>query len=192
MYNAVGALPIISVVAIFLSRMVELGKKRATIPGPVKENLTFRLFVLIGALMLACGILEHIFLRHRQIVWTAFAAGWLCAIISFLLRRRAISALGQFWSLHVEIRENHQFVQSGPFRWMRHPTYFSMILELLSGGLILAAWFSLLIIPLFFLPVLAWRLCLEEKALVEKFGDSYRSYQKTTPALLPIKWPLTH
>ena len=191
MHNAVGALPIISVTAIFLVRMVELVKKRQTIPGPIKENLTLRLFVLIGALMLGCGLLEHLW-RHRRIVWPAFVAGWLCAIISFLLRRRAISALGRFWSLHVEIRENHQFVQSGPFRWMRHPTYFSMILELLSGGLILGAWFSLWIIPVLFLPVLAWRLKLEEKALVEKFGDAYRIYQRTTPALLPIKWPLTH
>lgn len=192
MHNAVGALPIISVIVIFLSRMVELGKKRPTIAGPVKENLTFRLFVLIGALMLGCGLWEHVFLRHRRILWSAFVAGWLCAVVSFILRRRAISALGKFWSLHVEIRENHQFVQSGPFRWMRHPTYFSMILELLSGGLILSAWFSLSIIPILFLPVLAWRLKLEERALVEKFGDAYRLYQRTTPALLPIKWPLTH
>ncbi len=192
MHNAVGALPIISVIVIFLSRMVELGKKRPTIAGPVTENLTFRLFVLIGALMLGCGLLEHVFLWHRRIVWPAFVAGWLCAVISFLLRRRAISALGKFWSLHVEIRENHQFVQSGPFRWMRHPTYFSMILELLSGGLILGAWFSLLIIPILFFPVLAWRLKLEERALVEKFGDAYRLYQRTTPSLVPIKWPLTH
>ncbi|NDJ15643.1 MAG: hypothetical protein EBY17_31475, partial [Acidobacteriia bacterium] len=41
--------------------------------------------------------------------------------------------------LHVEIRETHQFVRTGPFRWMRHPTYFSMILELLSAAFILQA-----------------------------------------------------
>ena len=63
-----------------------------------------------------------------------------------------------------------------------------MILELLSAGLILNAWFSMLIIPFLFLPVLAWRLRLEEAALVEKFGDAYRAYQKTTPALFPTQW----
>src|SRR5258708_6283123 len=131
MHNAVGALPIISVIAIFLSRMVELGKKRPTISGPVKENLTLRLFVLVGTLMLVASGVEYFLLREHALVWPTFLAGWVCAAISFVLRRRAIAALGQFWSLHVEIRQNHEFVQSGPFACMRHPTYFSMILELL-------------------------------------------------------------
>ena len=61
------------------------------------------------------------------------------AVFSFWLRARAIAALGRFWSLHVEIRENHEFVKTGPFRWMRHPVYFSMILELASICLILHA-----------------------------------------------------
>ena len=66
MRNMIGILPIISVVAIFLIRMVELGKKRQTIPGPVKENLTFRLFVLVGALMLVASVVEYFLLRAQR------------------------------------------------------------------------------------------------------------------------------
>ena len=65
----------------------------------------------------------------------------------FRLRWAAIAALGKFWSLHVEMRENHEFVQSGPFRFMRHPTYFSMILETAALGLICSAWWMLAVIP---------------------------------------------
>src|SRR6266513_2777777 len=111
--------------------------------------------------------------------------GLICGGLSFWIRREAIVALGRFWSLHIEIRANHEFVHSGPFRWMRHPTYFSMILELVAIGLILNAVVALAIGLALFAPILYWRINLEEAALVEKFGDRYRKYQHATPVLFP-------
>ena len=81
-------------------------------------------------------------------------------------------------------------VKSGPFRWVRHPTYLSMILELLSGGLILNAWFSLLGASLLFFPTLLIRIRIEEAALVEKFGGEYEAFRRSTPALFPYKNPI--
>src|ERR1043166_235591 len=179
--------PIISIAVLFLARMVELSTKRPTIPGPIKENLSLRLFIGVGALMFISATAEYLF-GHKELWWPSFIAGWICAVVSVVIRHRAIAALGQFWSLHIEIREQHQFVQSGPFRWMRHPTYFSMFLELLAAGLILNAWYSMLIIPLLFFPVLRWRMKCEEAALVEKFGEAYRRYRQTVPAIFPTKW----
>ncbi len=183
--------PIASVLLIYLARVVELRTKRTTISGPIKETLTLRLFMLAGALMLIGSVVEFL-LRHSSLFWPTFIAGWLCALFSFSIRRRAIAALGKFWSLHVEIRDNHQFVRSGPFRWVRHPTYFSMVLELVCAGLILNAWFSLCLAALIFVPALLVRLKLEETALVEKFGAAYQAYQRETPAIFPYKWPTTH
>src|SRR4051812_27871226 len=102
-----GVLPIVSVVVIFAVRMVELGTKRNTIAGKVRENLTLRLFMLAGFLILGGGVAEFL-LKGQQISWPLFAIGWVFALTSFIIRRTAISALGRFWSLHVEIRDNHQ------------------------------------------------------------------------------------
>ena len=183
--------PIASVLTIYLARLVELRTKRSTISGPIKETLTLRLFVLAGVLMLG-GSMAEFLMRHSSLFWPTFIAGWLCAACSFSIRRRAIAALGKFWSLHVEIRDNHQFVRSGPFRWVRHPTYFSMVLELVCAGLILNAWVSLGLAALIFIPALLVRLKLEEAALVEKFGADYQAYQRETPAIFPYKWPTAH
>jgi protein-S-isoprenylcysteine O-methyltransferase Ste14 len=139
--------------------------------------------------MLMGSVAEFIW-REETLRWPTFFAGWGVALGSFVLRRWSIAALGRFWSLHVEIRENHQLVQSGPYRWIRHPAYCSMIMELLAGGLILNAFCALAATLLLFVPTLLWRLRLEEAALVEKFGESYRLYQRRTPALFPYKWPL--
>jgi protein-S-isoprenylcysteine O-methyltransferase Ste14 len=182
------AVPIASVLLIYLARLVELKAKRDTIAGPVRENLTFRLFMMAGTLMLISSIAEFL-LRRSALFWPTFIAGWLCAAASFGIRRRAIAALGKFWSLHVEIRADHKFVRSGPFRWVRHPTYFSMILELVCVGLILNAYISICLAAAVFVPALFMRLKLEETALVEKFGPTYRTYQNETPAIFPYKWP---
>ena len=58
-------------------------------------------------------------------------------------------------------------------------------------GFILNARYSFLLIPLIFVPALVLRLKLEEAALLQKFGETYRAYQKTTPAIFPIRWPRT-
>ncbi|MBI2925185.1 MAG: isoprenylcysteine carboxylmethyltransferase family protein [Verrucomicrobia bacterium] len=188
MVSAGVAIPISSALLIFLVRLKELGTRRETIPGPVRETITLRLFLLAGALMCVGGIAEF-FWRHLSLQWVTFALGWACVLSSFGIRRWAISALGKFWSLHVEIRPQHEFVTRGPFRWLRHPTYFSMILEIAGGGLILNAFYTLAVAGLIFVPTLAWRVRLEEEALVEKFGAAYQEYQRRTPSLFPYKRP---
>jgi isoprenylcysteine carboxyl methyltransferase (ICMT) family protein YpbQ len=181
-------LPVAAAACVYAVRIVELRTRRQTIRGPIKENLTLKLFILAGTAMFIGGLAEF-FLHGRQWNWLTLILGVVCAFASFGIRRQAIAALGRFWSLHVEIRENHEFVRSGPFRWMRHPAYFTMILELLSVALILQAWFTFLFAALVFVPTLFYRVHLEEQALVEKFGDTYRQYQKTTPALIPYRVP---
>jgi protein-S-isoprenylcysteine O-methyltransferase Ste14 len=185
------ALAVASVIAIYAARMLELNAKREVIAGKVQELFTFRLFMMTGTLMLLCSLAEFFVQGPRPpaVFWGCFVAGWLCALASFVIRRRAIAALGKFWSLHVEIRDNHEFVRSGPFRWVRHPTYFSMFLELLSIGLILDAFAVMVAVPFLFIPVLLMRIRMEETALVAKFGDAYREYQRSTPAVMPLRWP---
>jgi len=181
-------LPLLCAVAVYGFRLIEINTKRDVIAGKVRENLTLRLFVLIGTFTLASSVVEY-FLRGRVFRWEWLIAGLVCSIFSFWLRKQAINALGKFWSLHVEIRENHEFVQSGPFRYVRHPAYFSMILELVGFALILNAFYTLLIVPFVFIPALLMRLRIEEPALIEKFGDAYREYQRRTPMLIPYKLP---
>jgi protein-S-isoprenylcysteine O-methyltransferase Ste14 len=77
----------------------------------------------------------------------------------------------------------------GPFRFVRHPAYLSMILELLALALICGAVFTLLLIPALFVPVLIHGSCgWRKRRWSKKFGTAYREYQLSTPALFPYKW----
>src|SRR5688572_101011 len=181
-------LPMLCVVLIFAARMSEVFTKRATVPGKTKETLTFNLFMLCGTLIVVAGLLEFWFGQHR-LFWPTFLVGVPMSLASFAVRRAAIRSLGKFWSLHVEMREGHEFVTSGPFAHARHPVYFSMVLELLGIGLILNAWFTLAAVLIIFIPTLLARVRMEETALVEQFGEAYRQYIREVPAILPRLTP---
>jgi protein-S-isoprenylcysteine O-methyltransferase Ste14 len=181
------ALPIASAVLIYWARIKELRTVRDTVRGEVRESLTLRLFIAVGSLMLLGSIAEAIWTRP-PLRLPLFAAGWGVALLSFWLRRRAIRELGKMWSLHVEIRAQHELVMSGPYRWVRHPAYTSMVLELASFGLILQSRFTSGVVVLLFVPTLILRIKIEEAALREQV-QGYSEYQRSTPALLPYKLP---
>lgn len=183
--TTIDLIPILCAFAIYALRLAEIRTKRDTIAGKVSANYTLMLFMAVGTIVFVGSIAEYIFLRGKIWTWPWLIAGIFCAAFSFWLRGRAIAALGKFWSLHAEIRDNHEFVKTGPFRWMRHPVYFSMVLELVSFCLILSAFWTLLIVPILFIPALYLRLRTEEAALIEKFGDTYREYRRQVPAILP-------
>ena len=180
-------LPLVLVLTVVLERVRELRTNRQTIPGVRKDTRSFNLFVLCGTAVTFGCIAEYVW-RGLRPNGPLMLAGGVIVIASFVIRRRAIAALGQFWSVHVEVREEHRFVCAGPFRFVRHPVYFSMFLELLAITLACGAFFTMTLIPLAFVPVLLVRLRLEETALVEKFGSAYQEYRRSTPALFPWKW----
>lgn len=180
-------LPIVLVLTIVLERVRELRTSRESIPGVRKETLSLNLFLLCGTVVIFGCIAEYVW-RGMRPAGPLMLAGAVIGIASFVIRRRAIAALGQFWSMHVEVREAHRFVQDGPFRLVRHPVYLSMFLELVSITLVCGAFFTMTLIPLAFVPILLLRLRLEETALVEKFGQAYQEYRRSTPALFPWKW----
>src|SRR4030095_14339258 len=116
-------LPIVAVLAVFAERMREVFAKRQTVAGQTQEKLTFNLFMLCGLLIVGGGIAEYL-LRVQSLWWPTFVPGVVISAGWFAVRRAAIRALGRFWSVHVEMREGHEFVTAGPFAYARHPVYF--------------------------------------------------------------------
>jgi len=112
--------------------------------------------------------------------WIGIAAG-LLTIALFLWVHRA---LGENWSASVEPKEQHALVTSGPYRWVRHPMYTTMLVWTLAFFLLSANWF--VGITWLALSILAAsRAGAEEAALIEKFGAEYRAYMQRTPRFLP-------
>ena len=105
----------------------------------------------------------------------------LCAtcLLFFLFR-----AIGKNITDTVGIKQGHEFITSGPYRYIRHPLYSASILVFIGFGLLLGNWLIPVTGSLTFLIILV-RLAKEEANLVETFGDRYRQYMENTPRFFP-------
>jgi len=93
--------------------------------------------------------------------------------------------LGKNWSLVARTRSDHQLVRTGPYARVRHPIYLGMLLFLLALAVALGHWPQLIIaLPIFFAGT-AIRTRIEDGLLEESFGEQFRAYRKSTPALIP-------
>jgi len=93
--------------------------------------------------------------------------------------------LGRNWSIVARMRTDHELVRTGPYARVRHPIYLGMLFFLLAFAVGLGHWAQLLIaLPVFFIGT-AIRTRLEDGLLEQQFGDSFREYRSSTPALFP-------
>jgi len=93
--------------------------------------------------------------------------------------------LGRNWSLVARTRSDHELVRTGPYSRVRHPIYLGMLLFLLALAVALGHWVQLLAaLPVFFVGT-AIRTRLEDDLLEQSFGESFRDYRSSTPALIP-------
>ncbi len=107
-------------------------------------------------------------------------------IIGIIVRLVAIKQLGKFFTVNVTIRENHQLLQSGFYKFLRHPSYTGSLLSFLGFGLSLNNWLSLSIVFLPTLLAMIHRMNIEEKVLTEQFGKHYLDYIAKTKRLIPF------
>jgi protein-S-isoprenylcysteine O-methyltransferase Ste14 len=154
--------------------------------GRTSMQWSFYAMVALTGLIFGGTIVEFFFVPrpHRLSV---SLIGVVLFLVANRMRIRAIRSLGAFWSLHVEIRDQHEFRCVGPYTYVRHPAYASFVLEHLAVPLVGNAWWSLAAVILLYVPMVVLRLKNEEAALVAKFGDAYRRYQRDVGALVP-KW----
>jgi protein-S-isoprenylcysteine O-methyltransferase Ste14 len=100
----------------------------------------------------------------------------------------AVAALGGAFRTTVEVDPDQAVVSTGPYRWIRHPSYAGLLLILAGLGLALGNWLSAAACLALPLPALVWRIHVEEAELSRVLGDAYRAYQTRTARLIPRRW----
>ncbi len=123
--------------------------------------------------------------------WLRSPSAWqVAAAIAFfalacLLSWSGARALGKQLRVDAAIGPEHDLVRSGPYRWVRHPIYASMLCVLLGTGLLLAS------LPLFPIGVAIFligteiRVRIEDGLLAARFGGAFLDYKSIVPAYLP-------
>jgi len=93
--------------------------------------------------------------------------------------------LGKSFHSLVVSKADRVFVDTGPYRWIRHPIYTAYLVNYVSGGLLAGNWVLTFVPVIFFNVLVLMRMGKEETLLIDEFGQSYRDYIKRTGRLLP-------
>ena len=112
-------------------------------------------------------------------------AGLALLILGLAIRWTAILTLGTTFSTNVAIHAAQTLRTTGPYRWVRHPSYTGMLVIFTAIGLYERNWISLAVVLILPTAALLYRIHVEEIALTEAFGEQYLDYRKTTKRLFP-------
>jgi protein-S-isoprenylcysteine O-methyltransferase Ste14 len=112
-------------------------------------------------------------------------AGVFLFVAGVTLRWWAIITLGRFFTVDVVVEKDHEVVERGPFRFVRHPSYAGVLLAFAGFALTLRNWLALFVIVVPIFGVFMHRMKVEEKALSRALGARYTDYMKRTKRLVP-------
>jgi methyltransferase len=133
----------------------------------------FRAMKLMHLCWLIAMPLE-VYVFERIFTWYLFIPALLITIIGQFLRYAAISTLRDRWTVRIMTIPNAPPVVGGIFRYIRHPNYTGVVLEILAVPLLHTAYLTALVFSLLNALVLYVRIGEEEKALAHE--NNYREY----------------
>jgi len=147
----------------------------------------------LHSLMITIWIVTAVeyFSMKRPICWWATGVGLALFVIALVVRLTAIRELGRFWSLYLEIRPEHELITTGIYRYLRHPAYLAIMLEVIAVPLVGNAYYTLILSIGVYIPILLIRWHGEEREMVVRFGERYTQYCREVPAFLPSLRPGT-
>ena len=105
---------------------------------------------------------------------------------SVVLAWAATRHLGKQWRYKAALSEDHELIQTGPYRWLRHPIYTSMLGMLLATGAAWTWWPMFVAALAAFLAGTEIRIRAEDGLLAERFPESFAHYRSRVRGYIPL------
>ena len=112
--------------------------------------------------------------------------GLLSLIVGIITTFRTISVFGMDYMglVYVYYPEESEVQHHEIYSILRHPTYFALFILGLGGVIIRFSLYSIIFYVMLICGMMIHIYYVEEKELINRFGDSYKKYQKNVPAIL--------
>ena len=149
-------------------------------------ELVFRLVFVAGILLvpLAASVAPSAMLPRR----VALVVGILLAWPGLLLRWWSFVALGRYFTLVLGTSPDQTVVTRGPYRVLRHPGYCGLLLVVAGCALMVGNSVGVVASTAVVVAALVHRIGIEERALTEALGESYREFARSRARLVPFVW----
>jgi len=170
---------------IFMSMRQRLQRQKSIIKSGDKASIWI-LIISIGlgySLSFSIGSTRLGRIYHWD---TFFAIGAILTIFGLIIRIKSIVALKQHFTYTVTQIENHELIESGLYKNIRHPGYLGQLMIFTGAATALSNWISIVLMAVVVLFGYLNRIKVEERFMIEQMGQKYRDYQKRTNKLIPM------
>jgi protein-S-isoprenylcysteine O-methyltransferase Ste14 len=165
------------------------GLKSSVVPSKVKPKTYLQSFPLVLATLnvffILLGLFEVGTFTYANANNTLRLVCLVLYIVFSWIQILASRTLGDNYSQNILIYKSHRLIQTGPYKYIRHPQYLGQIIADLGAGFALL---SFLIIPIAVLeiPIFILRAKAEDKMLLENFKEEFSNYKKKSGFMLPF------
>ncbi|MEH7418228.1 isoprenylcysteine carboxylmethyltransferase family protein [Neobacillus drentensis] len=168
------------IVELFVAKRNEIWMKNQ---GAVEFGEKHYKFMVLIHMMFFISLFTETLLLKRGIsaLWPVF----LCLFaLAQVVRIWVITSLGKFWNTKVLVLPNARIVRKGPYRFLKHPNYVVVGMELLAAPMLFNAYFTAILFTVLNTIILMIRIPIEEKALItlteydKTFQDCHRFIPK--------------
>lgn len=159
---------------------------------PSRREPAWFLGIRTGLFLALVGIVMLHGLRPEVLEGVAWhLPGWLramgvvgasCALVMLAWSHRA---LGKHFTTTLEVQMDHVLVDTGPYRYVQHPIYTSILLFFVSSAGVSGCYLVALLGGCVMVLLMTLRAKWEEAMMLEQFGERYRTYQARVGRFFP-------
>jgi protein-S-isoprenylcysteine O-methyltransferase Ste14 len=142
--------------------------------------------LIVAFLLLSPKHLPRNFLGEQIVPWNDafYPIGVVLVAAGLFFACWARYVLGRNWSGIVTVKDDHELIRTGPYRYVRHPIYTGLLLAFVGCAVAIDEWRGALAVIIAYVSL--WRKSLlEERWMIDTFGDAYRRFRSEVPALIP-------
>jgi protein-S-isoprenylcysteine O-methyltransferase len=171
-----------------LSEVLLTVTRRSRSDGVRQDRSTLRMLWIVILASIAAGLFVAATWRGATFPQKQVVAliGIVLFVAGLVLRWWSIIKLGRFFTVDVTIAKDHQLIDSGPYRLLRHPSYTGLLMAFLGFALRLGNWAAALVLLIPIFAAFLYRIKVEEEALRAALADGYAAYSRRSKRLVPF------
>ncbi len=178
---------IFSIIRIQYQRLAQNSGYKTVIAESKRYSIGLSIFICYEVVTLFIFLLfpDLISFAAIQLLLSARFIGIALGILALALFIWTHRNLRNYFTVMLRIMDGHQLIETGPYRWVRHPMYTAFYLLHIAAFLLTANWFIGITWILGLTLVIFFRIGREEKMMLEAFGDRYQEYIGRTGRFVP-------
>src|SRR5580700_5965412 len=183
------AIFIVTYAAWLLFEIITGKARKSSDPKKARDRGSFRFLIIMIWAGIALAFTACFGLQQAAIPWMRtelFLAGIALMWAGIAFRYYAMRVLGRYFTFQVDVHSGQTVIEVGPYRYIRHPSYAGGLITMIGFGLSLGNWAGLLALLACVGIGYAYRIHVEEAALIAALGEPYKNYMRRTQRLVPF------